>query len=59
MSDEPTGNLDPKLSLESMQLFETFNFHGATVLVATHDLALVKQLGKRVIRIDNGRVVET
>jgi cell division transport system ATP-binding protein len=42
-----------------MHLFETFNFHGATVLVATHDLALVQQLGKRVIRIENGRVVET
>ena len=59
MADEPTGNLDPKLSLEIMHLFETFNFYGATVLVATHDLALVQQLGKRVIRIENGRVVET
>ena len=59
MADEPTGNLDPKLSLEIMHLFETSNFHGATVLVATHDLALVQQLGKRVIRIENGRVVET
>ncbi len=59
MADEPTGNLDPKLSLEIMHLFETFNFHGATVLVATHDLALVQQLGKRVIRIEDGRVVET
>ena len=59
MADEPTGNLDPKLSLEIMHLFEPFNFHGAPVLVATHDLALVQQLGKRVIRIENGRVVET
>ena len=59
MADEPTGNLDPKLSLEIMHLFESFNFRGATVLVATHDLALVQQLGKRVIRIENGRVVET
>ena len=59
MADEPTGNLDPKLSLEIMHLFETFNFRGATVLVATHDLALVQQLGKRVIRIEDGRVIET
>ena len=58
MADEPTGNLDPKLSLEIMHLFESFNFRGATVLVATHDLALVQQLGKRVIRIEGGRVVE-
>ena len=59
MADEPTGNLDPKLSLEIMHLFESFNFRGATVLVATHDLALVQQLGKRVIQIEDGRVVET
>ncbi len=59
MAYEPTGNLDPKLSLEIMHLFESFNFRGATVLVATHDLALVQQLGKRVIRIEDGRVVET
>jgi len=58
LADEPTGNLDPKLSLEIMHLFESFNFQGTTVLVATHDLALVQQLGKRVIRIEDGRIVE-
>ena len=58
LADEPTGNLDPKLSLEIMHLFENFNFRGTTVLVATHDLALVQQLGKRVIRIESGRIVE-
>ena len=58
LADEPTGNLDPKLSLEIMHLFENFNFQGTTVLVATHDLALVQQLGKRVIRIEDGRIVE-
>ena len=58
LADEPTGNLDPKLSLEIMHLFEGFNFHGATVMVATHDLSLVQQLGKRVIRIEDGRNVE-
>ena len=58
LADEPTGNLDPKLSLEIMHLFESFNFRGTTVLVATHDLSLVQQLGKRVIRIEDGRNVE-
>jgi len=58
LADEPTGNLDPKLSMEIMHLFENFNFQGTTVLVATHDLALVQQLGKRVIRIEDGRIVE-
>lgn len=58
LADEPTGNLDPKLSLEIMHLFESFNFRGTTVMVATHDLSLVQQLGKRVIRIEDGRNVE-
>ena len=58
LADEPTGNLDPKLSLEIMHLFENFNFRGATVFVATHDLALVQQLGKRVIQIEDGRIIE-
>jgi cell division transport system ATP-binding protein len=57
LADEPTGNLDPKLSLEIMHLFESFNFRGTTVLVATHDLALVQQLGKRVIRIEDGKTI--
>lgn len=57
LADEPTGNLDPKLSLEIMHLFESFNFRGTTVMVATHDLSLVQQLGKRVIRIEDGRTV--
>jgi cell division transport system ATP-binding protein len=58
LADEPTGNLDPKLSLEIMHLFESFNFRGTTVMVATHDLSLVQQFGKRVIRIEDGRTVE-
>jgi len=56
-ADEPTGNLDPKLSLDIMHLFESFNFRGTTVLVATHDIALVRQLNKRVIRLEEGRVI--
>ena len=58
LADEPTGNLDPKLSLDIMHLFESFNFRGTTVMVATHDLSLVQQLGKRVIRIEDGKNVE-
>ena len=58
LADEPTGNLDPKLSLEIMRLFENFNFRGTTVLVATHDITLVRQLGRRVIRIQEGQSVE-
>ena len=58
LADEPTGNLDPKLSLEIMHLFEQLNTWGTTILVATHDANLVKELGKRVIRIEHGRIVE-
>ena len=58
LADEPTGNLDSKLSLEIMHIFESFNFWGTTVLVATHDLGLVQQLSKRVIRIEDGMSVE-
>jgi len=56
LADEPTGNLDPKLSLEIMHLFEEFNFRGTTVLVATHDVSLVQKMNKRVISIDDGRI---
>lgn len=58
LADEPTGNLDPELSLEIMRLFERLNTWGTTVLVATHNVNLVRQLGKRVIRIERGRIIE-
>ena len=58
LADEPTGNLDPELSLEIMRLFERLNERGTTVLVATHDANLVRQLNKRVIKIDKGRIIE-
>jgi len=45
LADEPTGNLEPKLSFDVMHLFERFNFRGTTVLVATHDSTLVQQCG--------------
>jgi cell division transport system ATP-binding protein len=57
LADEPTGNLDPELSREIMELFVLFNQVGVTLLVATHDLALVTALGRRVIQLQAGRLV--
>jgi cell division transport system ATP-binding protein len=59
LADEPTGNLDPLLSLEVMSLFRAINARGTTVLVATHDRALIRHLGKRVITLEHGHVTET
>ena len=56
LADEPTGNLDPDLSAEIMTLFEQFNSVGVTVLIATHDLALINQLDHRIIRLSGGAV---
>ncbi len=57
VADEPTGNLDPVRSLELMLLFEKINEMGTTVLVVTHEKELVNAFAKRVITIDNGKVV--
>ena len=56
LADEPTGNLDPELSLETMRLFERFNQVGVTVVIASHDLGLIRQLGHRIIRLDQGAI---
>jgi cell division transport system ATP-binding protein len=56
LADEPTGNLDPDLSLEIMNLFRDINAGGTTVLVATHDRELIKWVGRRVIQLDHGRI---
>lgn len=56
LADEPTGNLDPELSLEIMELFAQFNQVGVTLLVATHDIDLIQRFGKRIIQLRNGRV---
>ena len=56
IADEPTGNLDPDLSLEVMRLFRRFQDVGVTVIVATHDLHIVREFGQREIVLDNGRV---
>ena len=57
LADEPTGNLDPALSAEIMQLFEEFNRVGVTVLIASHDLALISRLHHRIITLREGRLV--
>lgn len=57
LADEPTGNLDPDLSLEIMELFERFNQVGVTVLIASHDLDLIQQMGSPVISLNQGMLV--
>jgi cell division transport system ATP-binding protein len=57
LADEPTGNLDPDLSLEIMNLFRDMNARGTTVLVATHDRELIKWVGRRVIQLEHGKLV--
>ena len=57
LADEPTGNLDPDLSAEIMRLFLSFREVGTTVLIATHDLALVRELGYRAVVLREGEVV--
>ncbi len=54
IADEPTGNLDPDLSLEVMRIFRRFNEVGVTLLIASHDIALIDQLGCRRIALANG-----
>jgi cell division transport system ATP-binding protein len=54
IADEPTGNLDPDLSLEVMRIFRRFNEVGVTILIASHDLALIDQLGCRRIALKDG-----
>ena len=59
LADEPTGNLDPDLSLEIMNLLRDINARGTTVLVATHNRELMRHVGRRAIALDHGRLVET
>ena len=58
LADEPTGNLDPTLSAEILALFESLPERGTSVLVASHDLALVKRMKKRVLVLNQGRLVD-
>ena len=56
LADEPTGNLDPGLSREIMQLFQRFNRVGVSILIASHDVELIRALGHRRLTLDGGRV---
>ena len=57
IADEPTGNLDPQRSLEIMMLLERINELGTTMLVVTHEQNLVNRFDKRVVTIENGRII--
>jgi cell division transport system ATP-binding protein len=58
LADEPTGNLDPDLSLDIMNLFREINARGTTVVVATHDRELIQRVGRRAVVLDHGHLVE-
>ena len=58
LADEPTGNLDPELSRGLFRLFRQLNAQGVTVLIASHDLALIRAMGQRVLVLSHGRLVD-
>jgi cell division transport system ATP-binding protein len=58
LADEPTGNLDPELSAEIMQLFVDFQQAGTSVIIASHDLRLIQKLRKRVLVLKDGRLID-
>ncbi len=57
IADEPTGNLDPKNSMEIMQILDQINQRGITVIVSTHDRTMVDYFRKRVLTLDNGEII--
>ena len=57
LADEPTGNLDPQLSRGIMDLFLQFNQVGVTLLIASHDIGLIGHLGRRILTLQDGRLV--
>ncbi len=58
LADEPTGNLDPELSMEILNLFEEFNQHGTSVLIATHDLGLIARMRYRSLTLNHGKLMQ-
>lgn len=58
LADEPTGNLDPRMALEVMHLFQRLNEAGVSLLIASHAIDLIERLGHRTIHLEKGRVVE-
>lgn len=57
LADEPTGNMDAELAREIVELFKAINARGTTVLVATHNRQVIEQVGRRVVTLDQGKVV--
>lgn len=57
LADEPTGNLDPRLATEIMSIFEEINQLGTTVLIASHDLALIARMRHRMLTLQRGRLI--
>ena len=57
IADEPTGNLDPEISWEIMQVLERINLQGTTIIMATHNSTIVNNLRHRVVAIEEGRIV--
>ena len=57
LADEPTGNMDAELAREIVELFKTINARGTTVLVATHNRQVIEQVGRRIVTLDQGKVV--
>jgi cell division transport system ATP-binding protein len=57
LADEPTGNLDPALAWDTMLLFEQFNQVGVTVLIASHDLEMIRRMKKRIVTLREGRIL--
>ena len=58
LADEPTGNLDPTLSAEIMDIFQQFSQVGVAVMIATHDLALISRYDHRLLVLENGKLVK-
>ena len=56
--DEPTGNLDPKTSMEIMEVLESVNKMGTTIIMVTHDIDIVSKMNKRTILLDSGRILK-
>jgi cell division transport system ATP-binding protein len=57
LADEPTGNLDPQLTIEIAELFKAINARGTTVMMATHNRQVVEQINGRIVRLDCGHLL--
>lgn len=57
IADEPTGNIDPEMSRDIIELFDAINRQGVTILMVTHDVALASKFNKRTVKLENGRII--